>query len=104
MNTQNVNVKTAAQESSRKICENPLLLTILVAENDKNSTAEWDVMEFSSLAEVIKMRRSSPEQMKREYFYAVSRGVDKQFSHIHVVEACHFKQFVRQIKRQGIAI
>jgi len=106
MNTQNVNIKTAAHESSRKMVGKPLSLIILVAENETGmiSNEEWDVMEFSSLAELQKMRRRHPEKMKGRYFYALSSGVDEQFSHVHIVEADHFKQFERQIKRKGISI
>jgi hypothetical protein len=42
--------------------------------------------------------------MRCTYFYALSSGVDKQFRHIHVAEADHFKQFVRLIARAGIDI
>ena len=104
MHTQNVNVKTAAQESSRKMGGKPQSYTLLVAENEKNSTEEWDVMEFHTLAELKKMRKSCPETMNCSYAYALSSGVDKQFRHINVVEADHFKQFVRLIERSGIAI
>jgi hypothetical protein len=37
--------------------------------------------------------------MRCTYFYALSSGVDKQFRHIHVAEADHFKQFVRLMYR-----
>ena len=103
MNTRNVNVKTAAQESSRKIGGKNTYI-ILVAENGKNSVEEWDVLEFETLAALKAMRRSSPEKMKNQYFYALSCGVDKQFQHKNVVEANHFKQFVRQIESKGINI
>lgn len=104
MNTRNVNVRTAAQKSSRKMGENPVSYTIFVAEQKKNSADEADVMEFSSLAELRKIRRSCPEKMSFSYGYALSSGVDKQFRHINVVEANHFKQFARQIERAGIDI
>jgi hypothetical protein len=42
--------------------------------------------------------------MKRAYHYIVSAGVDKDFCHVPVVEADHFKQFVRLIARNGINI
>ncbi|WP_241723827.1 hypothetical protein [Raoultella sp. HC6] len=71
--------------------------TILVADKPKNSEEEWDVMEFSSLVALKKYRRSHPEKMSFSYGYALSRGVDKQFCHINVAEADHFKQFVRLI-------
>ncbi|EMD7260363.1 hypothetical protein ACUVY8_004890, partial [Enterobacter hormaechei] len=70
----------------------------------KNSEEESDVLEFSSLAELKKLRRRCPETMRCTYFYALSSGVDKQFRHIHVAEADHFKQFVRLIERAGIDI
>ncbi|PYZ20283.1 hypothetical protein DNK77_29435 [Enterobacter cloacae complex sp.] len=104
MYTQNVNVKTAAQESSRKIGGKTVSYTFLVAEQKKNSAEEPDVLEFSSLAELKKLRRRCPETMRCTYFYALSSGVDKQFRHIHVAEADHFKQFVRLITREGIDI
>ncbi|ECV2306918.1 hypothetical protein DTR82_17970 [Salmonella enterica subsp. enterica serovar Javiana] len=78
---------------------------ILVAENENAATQEdWDVMEFSSLAELKKLRKCHPEKMKGRYFYALSRGVDPQFRHVHVTEADHFKQFMRQIKNTGLTI
>ncbi|ARA29563.1 hypothetical protein AM444_24335 (plasmid) [Enterobacter cloacae complex sp.] len=104
MHTRNVNVKTAAQESSRKMGGKTVSYTILVAETKKNSEEESDVLEFSSLAELKKLRRRCPETMRCTYFYALSSGVDKQFRHIHVAEADHFKQFVRLIERAGIDI
>ena len=103
MHTRNVNVRTAAPESSRKIGGKPTYI-ILVAENEKNSADEWDVLEFETLGALKAMRRSSPEKMKNQYFYALSGGVDKQFQHKNVVEANHFKQFVRLIKREGFCI
>ncbi|HFI7102689.1 hypothetical protein [Citrobacter sp. Y3] len=104
MHTRNVNVRTAAQESSRKMGGKPVSYTILVAEQKKNSVEEADVMEFSSLAELKKLRRRCPEAMSCTYFYALSSGIDKQFRHIHEVEADHYKQFVRLIERAGIDI
>ncbi|EIO2645134.1 MULTISPECIES: hypothetical protein [Citrobacter] len=84
----------------------PSSLIILVAENENNATApeEWDVMEFRTLAELKKLRKHSPEKMKGRYFYALSKGVDSQFRHIHLTEAGHFKQFVRKIERLGLSI
>ena len=54
----------------------------------------------SAAAELKKLRRRCPETMRCTYFYALSSGVDKQFRHIHVAEADHFKQFVRLIARR----
>ncbi|EIQ7174294.1 hypothetical protein LVQ34_004662 [Escherichia coli] len=84
----------------------PVSFTILVAEKKKNSVAEdeWDVMEFDSLAALKKLRRSCPETMNCSYAYTLSSGVDKQFRHINVAEADHFKQFVRLIERAGFGI
>lgn len=98
------NVKTAARESSRKMGGKAVSYTILVADKPKNSEEEWDVMEFSSLVALKKYRRSHPEKMSFSYGYALSRGVDKQFCHINVAEADHFKQFVRLIERAGFNI
>ncbi|CCI78526.1 unnamed protein product [Klebsiella pneumoniae subsp. rhinoscleromatis SB3432] len=104
MHTRNVNVKTAAQESSRKMGGKPVSYRILVADMPKNAEEEWDVMEFSSLAVLKKFRRRCPEKMSFIYGYALSSGVDKQFQHINVIEADHFKQFVRLIEHAGIDI
>ncbi len=103
MHTQNVNVRTAAPESSRKIGENPSR-TRSSSLSRKNSDEEADVLEFSSLAELKKLRRSCPETMNCSYSYVLSSGVDKQFRHINVAEADHFKQFARLIARAGIDI
>ncbi|ENF9518408.1 hypothetical protein ABR327_005022, partial [Escherichia coli] len=54
-----------------------------------------DVLEFSSLTELKKYRKSHPEKMAFSYSYALSRGVDTQFRHINIAEADHFKQFLR---------
>jgi hypothetical protein len=51
-----------------------------------------------------KYRRSNPEKMGFSYFYALSSGIDKQFRHINVAEADHFKQFLRQIECSGVDI
>ena len=104
MHTRNVNVKTAAQESSRKMGGKPVSYTILIAETKKNVEEEHDVMEFSSLMALKKYRRSYPEKMGFSYFYALSSGIDKQFRHINVAEAEHFKQFLRQIACSGVDI
>ena len=69
-----------------------------------NTGEEWDVLEFSSLTELKKYRKSHPEKMAFSYSYALSRGVDTQFRHINIAEADHFKQFLRQIKRAGLDI
>ena len=101
MHTHNVN--TAAQESSRKMGENPSPFVIFVAENETGAE-EWDVMEFSSLADLKKMRRRCPEKMKGSYSYALCCGVDKAFHCVTLVEADHFKQFVRQLDQQGFTL
>jgi len=105
MHTHNVNVKTATEESSRKMgVKYPSPLLILLAEGEKNSQEEMDVMEFGSLAALKAYRRSCPEKMKGLYSYIVSAGTDKDFHHVEVVAADHFRQFVRRIGRMGITI
>ncbi|HGC3570888.1 TPA: hypothetical protein ACIYHT_005229 [Escherichia coli] len=75
-----------------------------VTREEKNTGEERDVLEFSSLTELKKYRKSHPEKMAFSYSYALSRGVDTQFRHINIAEADHFKQFLRQIKRAGLYI
>lgn len=104
MHTQNVNVKSAGEETAGRWIKNPSPLPILIAEGEKNSTEEMDVLEFDSLASLKSYRSRAPEKMKRAYHYIVSAGVDKDFCHVPVVEADHFKQFVRLIARNGINI
>ncbi|SFF37356.1 hypothetical protein SAMN03159428_05361 [Kosakonia radicincitans] len=105
MHTHNVNVKTATEESSRKMgVKKPSHLLILLAEGEKNSQEEMDVMEFGSLAALKDYRRRNPEKMKGVYHYIVSAGTDKNSRHVEVVGADHFRQFVRQIERMGISI
>ncbi|MDE7971406.1 hypothetical protein PZE15_24925, partial [Escherichia coli] len=41
----------------------------------KNTGEEWDVLEFSSLTELKKYRKSHPEKMAFSYSYALSQGV-----------------------------
>lgn len=88
--------------STRNIHVNTASYTLLVAGKKKNTGEEWDVLEFSSLTELKKYRKSHPEKMAFSYSYALSRGVDTQFRHINIAEADHFKQFLRQIKRAGL--
>lgn len=90
--------------STRNIHVNTVSYTIFVAGKKKNTREEWDVLEFSSLTELKKYRKSHPEKMAFSYSYALSRGVDTQFCHINIAEADHFKQFLRQIKRAGLDI
>ncbi len=59
-------------------------------------------MEFSSLTELKKYRKSHPEKMAFSYSYALSRGVDTRFRHINIAEADHFKQFLRQIGKANV--
>ncbi|EAA3729461.1 hypothetical protein DOC44_24000 [Salmonella enterica subsp. enterica] len=90
--------------STRNIHVNTASYTLLVAGKKKNTGEEWDVLEFSSLTELKKYRKSHPEKMAFSYSYALSQGVDKQFRHINIAEADHFKQFLCQIKRAGLNI
>ena len=80
--------------STRNIHVNTASYTLLVAGKKKNTGEEWDVLEFSSLTELKKYRKSHP----------LSRGGDTQFRHINIAEVDHFKQFLRQIKRAGLDI
>ncbi|EFB1091490.1 IS66 family insertion sequence element accessory protein TnpB, partial [Escherichia coli] len=75
---------------TRNIHVNTASYTILVAGREKNTGEEWDVLEFSSLTELKKYRKSHPEKMAFSYSYALSRGVDTQFRHINIAEADHF--------------
>ncbi len=60
--------------STRNIHVNTASYTILVAGREKNTGEEWDVLEFSSLTELKKYRKSHPEKMAFSYSYALSRG------------------------------
>ncbi|WP_250883228.1 hypothetical protein [Escherichia coli] len=68
--------------STRNIHVNTASYTLLVAGKKKNTGEEWDVLEFSSLTELKKYRKSHPEKMAFSYNYALSQGVDTQFRHI----------------------
>ncbi len=70
--------------STRNIHVNTASYTLLVAGKKKNTGEEWDVLEFSSLTELKKYRKSHPEKMAFSYSYALSRGVDTQFRHINM--------------------
>ncbi|EOX3304094.1 hypothetical protein ACPFST_004778 [Escherichia coli] len=65
--------------STRNIHVNTASYTLLVAGKKKNTGEEWDVLEFSSLTELKKYRKSHPEKMAFSYSYALSRGVDTGF-------------------------
>ncbi|EHJ6106592.1 TPA: hypothetical protein RMT52_004716 [Escherichia coli] len=88
--------------STRNIHVNTASYTLLVAEKKKNSREEWDLLEFSSLNELKKYRKSHPEKMAFSYSYALCRGVDTQFRHINIAEADHFKQFLSQIRGYAV--
>ena len=90
--------------STRNIHVNIASYTLLVAGKKKYTGEEWDVLEFSSLTELKNDRKGPPESMAFNYSYALSRGVVTQFRHINIAEADHFNQFLRQIKRTGLAI
>ncbi|EMK5213783.1 hypothetical protein V8X18_005100, partial [Escherichia coli] len=49
--------------STRNIHVNTASYTLLVAGREKNTGEEWDVLEFSSLTELKKYRKSHPEKM-----------------------------------------
>ncbi|EON4226384.1 hypothetical protein ACNDF6_004332 [Escherichia coli] len=88
--------------SARNIHVNTASYTLLVAGKKKNTREEWDVLEFSSLNELKKYRKSHPEKMAFSYSYALSLGVDADFHYINIAEASHFKQFLRQIRDYAI--
>ncbi len=52
--------------STRNIHVNTASYTLLVAGKKKNTGEEWDVLEFSSLTELKKYRKSHPEKSKRK--------------------------------------
>lgn len=56
--------------STRNIHVNTASYTLLVA-GKKNTGEEWDVLEFSSLIELTKYRKSHPEKMAFSYSYAL---------------------------------
>ena len=58
--------------STRNIHVNTASYTLLVAGKKKNTGEEWDVLEFSSLTELKKYRKSHPEKMAFSYSYAIS--------------------------------
>ena len=89
--------------STRNIHVNTASYTLLLP-GRKNTGGREGRPEFSSLTELKKYRKSHPEKMAFSYSYALSQGVDKQFRHINIAEADHFKQFLRQIKRAGLDI
>lgn len=76
--------------STRNIHVNTASYTLLVAGKKKNTGEEWDVLEFSSLTELKKYRKSHPEKMAFSYSYALSQGVDKQFRHINIAEGLQY--------------
>ncbi|BDO52694.1 hypothetical protein QVM90_27120 (plasmid) [Escherichia coli] len=58
--------------STRNIHVNTASYTLLVAGKKKNTGEEWDFLEFSSLTELKKYRKSHPEKMAFSYSYALS--------------------------------
>lgn len=60
--------------STRNIHVNTASYTLLVAGKKKNTGEEWDVLEFSSLTELKKYRKSHPEKMAFSYSYALEAG------------------------------
>ena len=51
--------------STRNIHVNTASYTLLVAGKKKNTGEEWDVLEFSSLTELKKYRKSHPESKRK---------------------------------------
>ena len=70
---------------------------ILMAEKLKGAVSdEYEVYEFEGMDDLIRFRKKYPDQMKYEYSYCLSGGT-KDFHHIALVEADHFKQFKKQV-------
>lgn len=70
---------------------------ILMAEKTKGAVSEEaEVYEFEGMDDLIRFRKRFPEQMKYEYHYLLSGGT-KNFQHIAIVEANHFKQFKKLV-------
>ncbi|WP_224156700.1 hypothetical protein [Escherichia coli] len=90
--------------STRNIHVNTASYTLLVAGKKKNTGEEWDVLEFSSLTELKKYRKSHPEKMAFSYSYALSQAAEFQDVPLFPGVSDHFKQFLRQIKRAGLDI
>ncbi|EYU15011.1 hypothetical protein C6H64_13225 [Photorhabdus luminescens] len=79
--------------------------SILVAEGVKGSDcADYDVMEFLSLKDLQKYRASHSEKMKYKYSYLLSSGTRQNSHYIGIVNANHFKKFVKLVKESGINI
>lgn len=57
-----------------------------------------EVYEFEGMDDLIRFRKKFPEQMKYEYHYILSGGT-KNFQHIALVEANHFKQFKKLVNQ-----
>lgn len=104
MHTQNVN--TAAQESFSKMGGKPVKFLILHAEWQKSAPEEEaGVMEFDSLRALSAYRKRCPEKMSMGYQYTLSNGFESNgFTHRSVVDAAHYKQFVRAIKKAGLEV
>lgn len=70
---------------------------ILMAEKVKGAVdEEAEVYEFEGMGDLIQFRKKFPEKMKYEYHYILSGGT-KNFRHIVLVEANHFKQFKKLV-------
>ncbi|EET3855764.1 hypothetical protein FIO24_004560 [Escherichia coli] len=70
---------------------------ILMAEKAKGAIdEEAEVYEFEGMDDLIQFRKKFPEQMKYEYHYILSDDT-KNFRHIALVEANHFKQFKKLV-------
>ena len=106
MHTQNVNVKTAAQETAGRWGAKPVKYFILLAEWQKSAPEdEADVIQFDSLSELSAYRKREPEKMCMGYHYILTSGTGRNgFTHIGVVDASHNKQFIREIKLAGLNV
>ncbi len=103
MSTRNINLKTAAQESSRKLGET-LRHTRSSLPRGKKFRGRVGCPGIQQPDGAEKYRKNSPEKMRFNYSYALCQGMNKQFRYINVAEADHFKQFLRQIACSGVDI
>lgn len=107
MNTHNVNVKTAAIESTERYGEGQNPYSISMAEGEKGTDYDnFECYVFDSLKALQAFRKSYPEKMKHEYSYQLSRyGMSNgRYKNIDIVCADHYKQFVKKVKASGINI
>lgn len=101
MNTHNVNVKTATPESPKTWVKTRF--EILLAEGEKGMAPEdHEVYSFASLDELVRFRKKWPEKMKGSYGYELRAGAADGATTTPVLNAAHFRAFVRAVRAAGI--